>query len=113
MTNMTARVLCGAAGTALTAVLLAGCGGAAKVDNATVVSKTDLQKQAKEKLQAAAKKKAKSVVCEDGIEGTVGATQKCVLTSTDGKKWAVTATVTAVKDGKATIDFKTAKDPIQ
>lgn len=95
------------------AALLAGCSGTAQEQPPTVVSKTDLQKQAKANLQTEAKKKAKSVVCEDGIEGTVGATQKCVLTGSDGRKWAVTATVTAVEDGIASIDFKVAKDPIR
>lgn len=77
------------------------------------VSKTDLQKMAKEKLEAAAKKKAKSVTCDDAIEAKTGQTQHCVLTDSNGTKWNVTATVTAVKDDNTRIDFKVDKTPIK
>lgn len=113
MTNTKARVLGAVAGLALAGALLTGCGGSTQGGSATVVSKSDLQKQAKAELQAAAKKKARSVVCEGGIRATSGATQRCVLTATDGKKWPVTATVVAVRDGAASIDFKVGDQPVQ
>jgi hypothetical protein len=102
--NITVAVV--AAGT-LAAGLLTGCATAAQVGGTATVSKTKLQSMAKEKLEAAAHAKARSVACEGGIESKMGATQRCVLTDSKGTKWSVTATVTAVKDDNNThIDFR-------
>lgn len=96
------------AGVAAAGVLLTGCSGGSQ----PTVSKTELQSMAKDRLEAAAKKKAKSVTCDDGIVGKVGNTQHCVLTAGNGTKYGVTATVKAVKDGKVNIDFKVDDKPM-
>jgi hypothetical protein len=86
-----------AAGLALAAALLtAGCGG----DEQPSLSKEQLQTMAKDKLEAAAGAPARSVECPAGVESKVGATQRCVLTTTNGGRIGVTATVTKV-DGDA------------
>lgn len=92
--------------------VLTGCGGGEPTAPPPTVAKTKLQTMAKEKLEAAAKSKAKSVTCDDGIVGTVGTTQHCLLTAKDGSKYGVTATVKAVESGKVMIDFKVDEKPI-
>ncbi|MCV7162404.1 DUF4333 domain-containing protein [Mycolicibacterium brisbanense] len=104
--NSTLRLLI--AGVAVLGVLLTGCSS----DSQPTVSKSELQSMAKDRLEAAAKKKAKSVTCDDGIAGKVGNTQHCVLTAGNGTKYGVTATVKAVKDGKVNIDFKVDDKPM-
>lgn len=108
--NSTLRLL--VAGTAVAGVLLTGCSGQSGSGSQPSVSKTELQSLAKDKLEAAAKKKAKSVTCDDGIAGKVGTTQHCVLTAGNGTKYGVTATVKAVQDGKVNIDFKVDDKPM-
>ncbi|MUL84549.1 MULTISPECIES: DUF4333 domain-containing protein [unclassified Mycolicibacterium] len=91
--------------------VLAGCGGGEPAGTQPTVAKTKLQTLAKEKLEAAAKRTAKSVTCDDGIVGKVGATQHCVLTAKDGTKYGVTATVRAVESNNVNIDFKVDDKP--
>jgi entry exclusion lipoprotein TrbK len=108
--NSTLRLL--VAGAAVAGVLLTGCGGHAGSGSQPALSKAQLQSEAKEKLEAAAKRKAKSVTCDDGIAGKVGATQHCVLTAANGTRYGVTATVKAVKDGKLNVDYKVDSKPM-
>lgn len=100
-------------GGAVAGVLLTGCSGHAESGSQPELSKAQLQSEAKEKLEAAAKRKAKSVTCDDGIAGKVGATQHCVLTATNGTKYGVTATVKAVKNGALNIDYKVDDKPMR
>lgn len=90
--------------------VLTGCGGGSTAP-APTVAKSKLQTMAKENLEAAAKRKAKSVTCDDGIVGKVGATQHCVLTDKNGTKYGVTATVKNVESEKVKIDFKVDDKP--
>jgi hypothetical protein len=52
------------------------------------------------------------VECDGDIEGTVGATQRCVLTAMDGTTIGVTATVLAVKGDDVNNDFKADDHPM-
>ncbi|MDV3124755.1 DUF4333 domain-containing protein [Mycobacterium sp. 21AC1] len=96
--------------------VLTGCGSQADVGSQPTVAKAKLQTLAKQKLEAAAGKKAKSVDCKDGIAGKVGTTQRCVLTAKDGSKIGVTATVRAVEgsgtDARVNVDFKVDEKPL-
>lgn len=87
---------------AVGAVLLAGCG--SEPDPAPTVSKEQLQTIAKDKLETAAGAQARSVECEDGVAGKVGALQRCVLTAGDGSRIGVTATVTKVEGENVSFD---------
>jgi hypothetical protein len=77
------------------------------------VDKDQLAAKAKEKLEQAAGQESKGVECDGDIEGTVGATQRCVLTAMDGTRIGVTATVTAVKGETVSIDFKADDHPME
>ncbi len=103
------RVLVAAA--MVSGAALTGCGGGGSTAPAPTVAKSKLQTMAKENLEAAAKRKAKSVTCDDGIIGKVGTTQHCVLTDKNGTKYGVTATVKNVESEKVKIDFKVDDKP--
>ncbi|MHC9292777.1 DUF4333 domain-containing protein [Mycobacterium sp. LTG2003] len=101
---------------AVAGAALTGCGGATGGGSQPTVAKSKLQSLAKAELEAAAGKKAKSVECEDGIAGVVGATQRCVLTAKDGTRIGLTATVEGVDgDGdkaNVNVDFKVDDKPM-
>lgn len=116
MANVKSEVRLLVACVAVAGAVLSGCGGPAQIGSQPTVAKAKLQTLAKQKLEAAAGKKAKSVDCENGIVGKLGATQRCVLTAKDGSKIGVTATVKAV-DGTGTgarvnVDFKVDDKPL-
>jgi hypothetical protein len=79
---------------------------------AVTVDKDRLAALGKEKLEQAAGQEADGVECDGDIEGTVGATQRCVLTALDGTKIGVTATVLAVKGDDVNINFKADDHPM-
>lgn len=116
------------AGLAVLTALFAGCSGKVEVgqvtsqsgtstttteDAAVTVDRDQLAAKAKEKLEEAAGQESKGVECDGDIEGTVGATQRCVLTALDSTTIGVTATVTAVKGDSVSIDFTADDHPIE
>lgn len=111
MRDVKAKLCVLAAAAMVGGAVLTGCGGGGSTGAAPTVAKSKLQTMAKENLEAAAKRKAKSVTCDDGIVGKVGATQHCVLTAKDGTKYGVTATVKNVESEKVKIDFKVDDKP--
>lgn len=122
----TSRMAMSVAGLAVVTALFAGCSGKVEVgrvtsqsgtsttttEQAVTVDKDQLAAKAKEKLEQAAGQESKGVECDGDIEGTVGATQRCVLTAMDGTMIGVTATVTAVKGETVSIDFKADDHPM-
>jgi hypothetical protein len=127
MTPIMARKAMFIAVLAVLTALLAGCNGKAEVGQVTskpptsattteqatlTVDKDRLAALAKEKLEQVAGQQAKGVECDGPIEGTVGATQRCVLTAMDGGTIGVTATVLSVKGDDFNIDFKADDHPI-
>jgi Domain of unknown function (DUF4333) len=131
MTPTMSRKAMFVAGLAVLTALSAGCSGKVEVGQvssksstaaatttttpelAVTVDKDQLAAKAKEKLEQAAGQQAKGVECDGDIEGTVGATQRCVLTAMDGTMIGVTATVTAVKGETVSIDFKADDHPLE
>lgn len=86
------------------AVFLGGCSIQAHIGATPEISKDDLAKQVKAKLEAQAGRKADSVVCNGPLAAKVGATQRCVLT-VDQTKLGVSVDSTAVDTATQTIDF--------
>jgi len=112
---------------AVLTALFAGCSGKVEVgqvttqpgtsttrtEQALIVDKDQLAAKAKEELEQVAGQESKGVECDGDIEGTVGATQRCVLTAMDDTTIGVTATVTAVKGETVSIDFKADDHPME
>ena len=126
MKPTTSRMAMSVAGLAVVTALFAGCSGKVEVgrvtqsgtsttttEQAVTVDKDQLAAKAKEKLEQAAGQESKGVECDGDNEGTVGATQRCVLTAMDGTTIGVTATVTAVKGETVSIDFKADDHPME
>lgn len=116
MTDVKSRLRLVIIAAAAVGAVLSGCSGEVHVGSQPTVAKSKLQSLAKSKLEAAAGQKAKSVECEGGIAGEVGATQRCVLTAKDGTKIGLTATVKGVdgegENGNVNIDFKVDDKPM-
>ncbi len=99
-------------GVALATVFSAGCSGQVEVGTERSMSKEQLQSFAKEKLEAAAGTKARSVECEGGVPAKVGATQRCILTAIDGTRIGVTATVSNVEGEDVRVNVKVDDQPM-
>jgi hypothetical protein len=113
------------AGLVLVAILSAGCSAHVSIGKgspssmatttaaqAVTVDKDRLAALGKEKLEQAAGQESESVECDGDIDGTPGATQRCVLTALDGTKIGVTATVISVKGDDVNINFKADDHPM-
>lgn len=75
------------------------------------MSKDQLAKTVKEKLEAHAGAKADSVICDGDLQGKVGATQRCVL-SAGGGRVGVTVTTTGVDGNSIKFDAKVDDEPM-
>ncbi|OMC05180.1 hypothetical protein A5734_08455 [Mycolicibacterium fortuitum] len=103
---MTSKVRMSVAATAVIAAgLLGACSAHFEAGTTAGVGKEQLAKIVKEKLEAQAKAKADSVVCDDALRAKVGATQRCVLTA-GTKKYGVTVTATSVDGDNVKFDVK-------
>ena len=99
------------AGAAMVVAALSGCSFEASVGK--YVSKDELAKVAKVKMEEAVGQTAKSVVCDDDLEGKVGATQRCVLTANDGSRVGLTTTVTSVEGANVKFDVVADDKPME
>ncbi|TGB45814.1 DUF4333 domain-containing protein [Mycolicibacterium peregrinum] len=100
-----------AAAIAVAAGLLGACSAHIEAGSNAAISKEQLAKTVKEKLEAQVGEKADSVVCDGTLPAKVDATQKCVLTA-GGTKYGVTATATAVNGDKVNFDVKVDDEPM-
>ncbi|MBU9762936.1 DUF4333 domain-containing protein [Mycobacterium sp. TNTM28] len=91
--------------------LLGACSASVEVGKTAAVSKEQLDKTVKEKLEAQVGAKADSVDCDGDLEGKVGATQRCVLTA-GGTKMGVTVTATSVEGDNVKFDVKVDDKPM-
>lgn len=94
-----------AAAAVIAAGLLGACSAHIEAGTTAGVGKEQLSKIVKEKLEAQAKAKADSVVCDDALRAKVGSTQHCVLTA-GSKKYGVTVTATSVDGDNVKFDVK-------
>jgi hypothetical protein len=93
----------------IAAVLLAGCSaGGAQL----TVSEDSLESTAKDNLRAAVGGTSQGVECAGGIDGRVGATQRCVLVAEDGSTADVTATVESVNGASVDVTFDVHDSPV-
>ncbi|QRY47069.1 DUF4333 domain-containing protein [Mycolicibacterium boenickei] len=99
-----------AASMIVAAGLLGACSANVEFGRTAGMSKDQLAKTVKEKLEADAGAKADSVTCDGGLEAKVGATQRCVLTA--GGRVGVTVTTTAVDGDSIKFDAKVDDEPM-
>ena len=100
-----------AAAIAVAAGLLGACSAHIEAGGNAAISKEQLAKTVKEKLEAQVGEKADSVVCDGTLPAKVDATQKCVLTA-GGTKYGVTATATSVDGDNVKFDVKVDDEPM-
>lgn len=88
-------------------LLIPACCALAVACSSTVtMSKSDLEKQAADKLNAAGQP-SKAVSCPgDLTDPKPGATMRCTLTKPDGSPIGVTVTVTGTQDSTVDLDYK-------
>ncbi len=79
-----------------TCLLAAGCS-----SGTPTVSQTDVETQVKEALAKQVGQTPKSISCPSSLAATVGATQRCTLTTDDGATLGLTVKVTSVDNGTA------------
>lgn len=92
------RVCVGAAMVAA-AGLLGACSAHVEAGKPSGVDKDKLADVVKQQIEAKAKAKTESVVCDGSLPAEVGATQRCVVT-VDSEKYSATVTAKSVDDGK-------------
>lgn len=110
--TMTSNVrTCAAAAMVVAAGLLGACSAHVEAGTSPGISKEQLGKTVKEKLEAQVGEKADSVVCDGTLPAKVEATQKCVLTA-GGTKYGVTVTATSVDGDNVKFDMKVADKPM-
>ncbi|MGA5543170.1 DUF4333 domain-containing protein [Mycobacterium sp. NPDC051198] len=100
-----------AAAIVVAAGLLGACSAHIEAGSSAAISKEQLAKTVKEKLEAQVGEKADSVVCDGTLPAKVDATQKCVLTA-GGTKYGVTATATSVDGDNVKFDVKVDDEPM-
>ena len=91
--------------------LLGACSANVEIGKKVEIPKDKLGAMVKEQLEAKFKAKADSLVCDGGLRGEVGATQRCLLTAGD-TKLGVTVTATAVDGDNVKYDVKVDDEPM-
>lgn len=111
--KMTSNMRVGiAAAIAVAAGVLGACSAHIEAGTSAGISKEQLAKTVKEKLEAQVGEKADSVVCDGTLPAKVDATQKCVLTAGGSTKYGVTVTATSVDGDNVKFDVKVDDKPM-
>ena len=109
--KMAASVRVGVAAVAVVAAgLLGACSASMEVGKTAAISKEQLAKLVKEKLEAQVGEKADSVTCDGDLKAKAGATQTCLLTA-GGSKLGVNVTATSVNGDNVKFDVKVDDEP--
>lgn len=91
--------------------LLGACSGHVEVGTTPGISKDQLAKTVKERLEAQVGAKADSVVCDGTLPAKVNATQRCVLTA-GSQKYGATVTANSVEGTNVKFDVKVDDKPM-
>lgn len=100
-----------AASMAVAAGILGACSANVEVGTKAEIPKDKLGTMVKEQLESKFNAKADSLVCDGGLRGEVGATQRCLLTA-GSTKVGVTVTATAVDGDNVKYDVKVDDKPM-
>lgn len=74
--------------------------------------KADIENQAKQSVTEQLKAEVTQVNCEGDLKAVVDEYLRCDLLLVDGRKYGLTATVTAVQEGKADIFYQVDNTPM-
>jgi hypothetical protein len=83
----------------LLSLSLAACG-------TEVVEQEEVERQAKESLEAEIGQKLKAIDCPGDLDAEKGKSIKCTLVAEDDSKVDLTVTVASIDDDKARLDFQ-------
>ncbi|MDP9240784.1 MAG: DUF4333 domain-containing protein [Actinomycetota bacterium] len=83
----------------------------ASISTGKKVAKADVEKLSSDQLAANTGQTPKSVTCPRDLKAKVGTTMRCLLTTSDDRKFGFAVTVTSVKDNVAHFDIKVDNKP--
>lgn len=114
MRTMTRRALV-AVSTIGAAVAFTACGGEAEVSvGDDSVSQSEIESKATEALTKEVGQAPASIDCPNDLEAKAGESETCTLTTKQGPKYEMTATIkSASDDGQVEFDFQVADKPEQ